>query len=130
MTDICLLSCLVRRSHSRNNILPNKGGSSWYPEYIWSDFLSYHVCNVQQRCICHFRKCWEIYLHRHMPLSLILSIGHHKKLPRHVVIFLEFYLTTQGLPLVYSWSRGLEGGNTASFLFRERTQQHKHEASN
>ena len=52
-----------------------------------------------------------------MPLSLILSIGHRKKLPRHVFISLEFYSTTQGLPLVYSWSRGLEGGKNCQFSF-------------
>ena len=84
---------------------------------------------------------------------------------RKFVIFLDFHSTKQGLPLVDSWSRGLdsnqmypdrdtlsnvprsgyitardqnmvesgvtEGGkNTASFLLREWTQQHKYEASN
>ena len=56
-----------------------------------------------------------------------------------VNIFLDFHSTKQALPLVDSWSHEsmvesgvTEGGkNSASFLFRESTQQleHKNEAS-
>ena len=51
-------------------------------------------------------------------------------------MFLDFHSTKDGLSFITAWDQSMvergvtEGGkNTASFLFREWTQQHKHEAS-
>ena len=133
-------------------------------KYFYSrlqNYVKYHVKSidqVSQHCQCGIGppRWWSVNRPKNnVPVCKEIS---------SIVIFLDLISTKQGLPLVDSWSGGLdkkqiypnsdtssniprsgfitardqsmvesdvtEGGkNTASFLFREWTQQFKHEAS-